>query len=212
MSDFRQVPDPEDEAAFRAAELHAQGKKFCLVVLPVSIRNGRTLYTVECREEKMPMNETEAPMNPLRNIERCCQLHEEVRIFYTVDGYQASLHTQEGELCAVSAWGEDVMSALLSLDAQLEFETLEGVRAKTAESGGYPMMTEPEISKPELPSRNRCKARDSGGVQCELAWGHPGQHACPAALRNFNDARALQQPEPTKEEFQTGVEEGSRLR
>lgn len=155
------------------------------------------------------MNETEVPMNPLRNIERCCQLHEEVRIFYTVDGYQASLRTQEGELCAVSAWGEDVVSALLSLDAQLEDETLEGVRAKTAdvlESGGYP---EP---KPEVPSRNRCKARDSGGVQCELAWGHPGQHACPAALRNFNDARALLQPEPTKEEFQTGVEEDSRLR
>ena len=40
-----------DEAAYRAAELHAQGKKFCLVLVPVERKDGQVLYTVECREE-----------------------------------------------------------------------------------------------------------------------------------------------------------------
>jgi hypothetical protein len=28
----------------------------------------------------------------------------------------------------------------------------------------------------------RCPARESGGVQCELAAGHEGEHACPEAI------------------------------
>ena len=44
-------PHADDAAAARAAELHALGKRFCLVLVPVERRDGQTLYTVECREE-----------------------------------------------------------------------------------------------------------------------------------------------------------------
>ena len=45
-------PDSDDAAAARAAELHAQGKRFCLVLVPVRRDgDGQLLYTVECREE-----------------------------------------------------------------------------------------------------------------------------------------------------------------
>lgn len=44
-------PNADDEAAYRAAELHGQGKKFCLVLVPVERKDGQVLYTVECREE-----------------------------------------------------------------------------------------------------------------------------------------------------------------
>lgn len=45
------TPDAEDVAAWRAAELHAQGKKFHLVARAVRRRDGSYLYTVECLED-----------------------------------------------------------------------------------------------------------------------------------------------------------------
>ena len=78
----------------------------------------------------------------LENIERCCQLHGQVEIFYTVDGYQASLSTRNGDLCVVSVHAEDVMTATLSLDARLKDETLESVRAKTVDVRGLPERVE----------------------------------------------------------------------
>lgn len=55
-------------------------------------------------------------MDNYANIERCCQLHEEVRIYYTVDGYRASLDLADGDVPGCYAEGKTIEEALARLD------------------------------------------------------------------------------------------------
>lgn len=65
----------------------------------------------------------------LENLERCCQLHEHVEIIYVVDGYQASLETENfPEVPLIKAHGTSFVEALIALDKALEGKTLEQVR------------------------------------------------------------------------------------
>lgn len=43
------------------------------------------------------------------------------------------------------------------------------------------------------PKMPQCSARESGGVRCELAEGHEGEHACPKALKAYDKAQAARE-------------------
>lgn len=62
-------------------------------------------------------------------IERCCQLHEEVYVYYHVTGYTVGLWTHDGGRCVVEASGSSLLHAMLLLNERLASETLESVRA-----------------------------------------------------------------------------------
>ena len=66
------------------------------------------------------------------NIERCCQLHEEVELLYVVDGYEAMLRTADGDRIVAQGHGSDVVAALGSLERCLEGKALKDVRAADA--------------------------------------------------------------------------------
>lgn len=62
------------------------------------------------------------------NIERCVQLHEEVRLYYVVDGYVAALMTRDGERAVLEVHAASAEQALRDLDRHLVSETIESVR------------------------------------------------------------------------------------
>ena len=63
------------------------------------------------------------------NIEKCCQLHEDVQIIYVVDGYQASLLASDGRLVFMEGKvGETILAALQNLDSQLSEVNHEDIR------------------------------------------------------------------------------------
>lgn len=62
------------------------------------------------------------------NLDECCQLHEAIRLIYVVDGFQASLETDDGDRDVATARGESIEAALSALDSALEGKTLENVR------------------------------------------------------------------------------------
>lgn len=73
--------------------------------------------------------ETHEPdINPLQNIENCCQLHEEIRIIYIVDGYDVVLSTMDGQREYANAQGPSILEALAKLNVMLQGKTLENVR------------------------------------------------------------------------------------
>jgi hypothetical protein len=51
----------------------------------------------------------------IRELERFVQLHENVRIIYIVDGYQATLETRDGNIDVLSAEAETIPDALAEL-------------------------------------------------------------------------------------------------
>lgn len=44
---------------------------------------------------------------------------------------------------------------------------------------------------PHATPKRQCSVHESGGAQCELDEGHSGNHACPEALRRFEENRGL---------------------
>lgn len=48
------------------------------------------------------------------------------------------------------------------------------------------------VPDPTEKPRERCQARESNNVQCELTAGHTGHHACPSSLARFRTARFYQ--------------------
>lgn len=64
----------------------------------------------------------------MRNIDRCCQLHERIEILYVVTGWQIQLLTQDGAYIAIELEGETVQDAIDKLEKALESHTLQTVR------------------------------------------------------------------------------------
>jgi hypothetical protein len=58
-------------------------------------------------------------MSEYVNIDRLCQLHEEVRVVYLVDRYRASLDLADGQVEGVYHDGATIGEALAALDRVL---------------------------------------------------------------------------------------------
>jgi hypothetical protein len=63
----------------------------------------------------------------LKNLERCCQLHERVEIHYYVDHYEAQLFTSDRKV-AVGYHIDSIQYALMHLSAKLQDITLDQIR------------------------------------------------------------------------------------
>lgn len=68
----------------------------------------------------------------MSKLDELCQLHEEIRVIYVVDGYLAQLFTAEGDRLATKAYGESVTEALGNLETIL---TERGVTLKDVRQG-----------------------------------------------------------------------------
>lgn len=69
---------------------------------------------------------------PYSNLHQVVQLHEGIEIYYVVDGYMATLTTQDGDRVVAKVYGETIEAALQLLDTSLEGKTLAQVRAMKA--------------------------------------------------------------------------------
>lgn len=68
----------------------------------------------------------------MSKLDELCQLHEQIRVIYVVDGYLAQLFTAEGDRLAVQAYGESVTEAISNLETIL---TERGVTLKDVRQG-----------------------------------------------------------------------------
>lgn len=68
-------------------------------------------------------------LEDLNHIERCCQLHEHVEVYYEVDRYRAVLRGHDDSLDVLSICGETVSQAIAALNAALESWDLTRVHA-----------------------------------------------------------------------------------
>jgi hypothetical protein len=57
----------------------------------------------------------------LDNLEEYTGLHEEIRIYYVVDGYQAEFQEQDGDKTILSVHGKTIIEALQTLNDQIQF-------------------------------------------------------------------------------------------
>ena len=67
------------------------------------------------------------------HLERCCQLHESIEIFYIVCAYQARLLTQDGAKIIFKAEGRTIQEALELLNTMCESYRVADIRKLTFE-------------------------------------------------------------------------------
>lgn len=65
----------------------------------------------------------------MTKLEELCQLHEEIRIVYVVDGYSAELWTHDGDTLVMTAKADSIAEALQLLEFECGEMTLVDVRA-----------------------------------------------------------------------------------
>lgn len=84
--------------------------------VPIFKFEGDYSYLNKIQEDKLKLN----------NLDRLTQLHEEINIYYAVDGYHAQLISKNRDVAEET--GATIQEALDKLNKRLHNSTLEGIR------------------------------------------------------------------------------------